>query len=337
MGIIYVDIILYKFVLRGVYMANNCLFDMRITGREEAIKELIAMLKWEGEFKEKGLGRTYSFDADELEETDVVGIYSVTGYGDCAWSILTAMCEEYRKDAPSLESETKRLGLVVEVYSSEPGMCFQEHYLFVKGDVLVNECVDYEEHWVSGYSSLEEYNKEFETDFTEDMLNEDGDVCIGGFGDDYASFEDVTHYFTVKDFLPEKFVFEDLDRNEKEVFHLAAVCKNGDGFYLGDMGSLVRSTDTPFDEPENEFDENGLVVFREFALNGLYFEFEVDGGLSPEATEMLLAESTVIVDSAISDIAKKHLSIDAQIGNANSIKDKQSFDSKDALNNNIEL
>lgn len=176
-------------------MANNCAFDMRITGTEDAIKELIAMLSWQGKFKERGLGRTYSFDAEELEETALPGIYTVTGYGDCAWSILTAMCAEYRKDAPSLESETERLGLVVEVFSSEPGCRFQEHYLFVKGDIKVDDCVDYEEHWVSGYTSLAAYNEEFETNFTEDMLDENGDIYIGGFGEAYANFADVTRYF----------------------------------------------------------------------------------------------------------------------------------------------
>lgn len=176
-------------------MANYCAFDMRITGKEDAIKEFIAMLSWQGEFEDCGLGRTYSFDADELEETAVPGIFAVTGYGDCAWSVLTAMCAEFRGEAPSLESETERLGLVVEVYSSEPGMCFQEHYIFVKGNCILDDSVDYKEHWIEEFDSLEEYNKEYDTDFTEDMVYE-GNVCIGGYGDEYANFADMTQYFT---------------------------------------------------------------------------------------------------------------------------------------------
>lgn len=178
-------------------MANNCDFSMRITGGEAEIKELISMLRWEGDFKENGLGRVYSFDVDsDVLPTDLADVYQVDGFGDCAWSVLTAMCTEYREGAPSLESETKRLGLVVEVYSSEPGCQFQEHYLFVKGDVICSECVDYQEHWVEGHDSLDAYNEENGTSFTEDMVNENGDVCIGGFGDDYGVFEDVSEYFT---------------------------------------------------------------------------------------------------------------------------------------------
>lgn len=181
-------------------MANNCLFDMRITGKEAAIKELIAMLSWQGEFKEKGLGRVFSFDAEELEETAVPGIFVVTGYGDCAWSVLTAMCD-YQERSRSLESESRRLELVVEVFSSEPGVGFQEHFLIDKGNVIESECVDYEEHWIESCGSLEKYNQENDTNFTPDMINENGDVCIGGFGDDYGVFIDASDYFTEKNIL----------------------------------------------------------------------------------------------------------------------------------------
>lgn len=175
-------------------MANNCWFDMRITGGEEQIKELVEMLRWEGKFKNAGLGRVYSFDADEIEKTDIPGVFQVNGSGDCAWSVLTAI-QNYGGRHPSLESETGRLGLVVEVYSSEPGVGFQEHVLIAKGSVIESECLDYQEHWVEGVEGLEAYNRENETNFTADMVNDNGDVCFGGFGDNYGDFEDVSSYF----------------------------------------------------------------------------------------------------------------------------------------------
>lgn len=175
-------------------MANNCCFDMKITGGEEGIKELVSMLRWEGKFKEAGLGRIYSFEADEIEKTNIPGVYQTRGAGDCAWSVLTAM-QNYGGRHPSLESETGRLGLVVEVYSSEPGIGFQEHILIAMGSVIISDCVDYSEHWVEGPEHLEEYNQEYGTDFTPDMLDENGDVCIGGYGDSYGDFADVSEYF----------------------------------------------------------------------------------------------------------------------------------------------
>lgn len=178
-------------------MANNCLFDMKITGKAKSIKELIRMLQWKDEFKNNGLGHIYEFDCDteDIDNKNEDEIVSVEGYGDCAWSVLSAMMREYRGDSPSLESEAERLELVIEVYSSEPGFAFQEHMLFAKEETIINECVDYEEHWVWEFDTIEEYNAEYETNFTEDMVNGDGYICIGGFGDDYGMFEDHMKYF----------------------------------------------------------------------------------------------------------------------------------------------
>lgn len=202
-------------------MANYCSFDMKITGSIDSIEEMIAMLSWEGKFKENGLGRVFSFDAMEVEETDLTGIYTVNGYGDCAWSVLCAMREEYRGEAPSLEGETERLGLVLEVYSSEPGCCFQEHYLFDKGKVVIDDCVDYEEHCIEAYNSLEEYNRENNTNFTEDMINENGDVCIGGFGDKYGEFEEASRFFRAE---------PDVSKFELDELEVCVVYDLGDEF-----------------------------------------------------------------------------------------------------------
>lgn len=168
-------------------MANNCLFDMRISGKRENALELIKMMQWKGEYEHNGLGRIFSCETPYKFEEYKDGYGHIDVFGDCAWSVLCAMMAGYREI--SLESETKRLNLVVEVYSSEPGCCFQEHFVIDRGCVLTSECVDYEEHWVSGYDSLEAYNKDNETNFTEDMINESGDICIGGFGDRYMNWE----------------------------------------------------------------------------------------------------------------------------------------------------
>ena len=169
-------------------MANNCFYDMKITGRKEAISELIQMLKWKGKYENSGLGRTYSCCIIE----GITEIEGDIGYavvcGDCAWSVYTAMMDYHGREH-SLESETERLGLIVEVYSSEPGIGFQEHILIDKGVIEFNDCVDYEEHWVEDYASIEEYNEENDTDFTEDMVDDNGNVCVGGFGGDYGCFQ----------------------------------------------------------------------------------------------------------------------------------------------------
>lgn len=164
-------------------MANNCLFDWKIVGKEENVDELISMMKWEGKFEYDGLGRIYELECTDKSDNgdETVSAY---GYGDCAWSVLTAM-RDYGGRAPSLESETGRLELKIEIYSSEPGCCFQEHVIIDNGKVIEEECVDYEEHWVWEFDTIEEYNKEYGTSFTEDMVDE-GNIYVGGFGDEYG-------------------------------------------------------------------------------------------------------------------------------------------------------
>lgn len=173
-------------------MANNCEYTMRITGRKKNIEELIRMMQWEGEYAHDGLGGVFSCEiADEvpLELAEADDVISVDVCGDCAWSVKSALRKTSSKN---LEGETKRLNLVVEAYSSEPGNQFQEHVLIDRGDVIIDECIDYEEHWVQEYDTIEEYNAEYDTNFTTDMVNDNGDICIGGFGDAYGVFEHFT-------------------------------------------------------------------------------------------------------------------------------------------------
>ena len=172
-------------------MANNCLYDMRVSGKKKNVVELLKMMQREGEFKYDGLGRIFSCDiVDEVpieiaEDNDII---EADVCGDCANSISSAMLSGEGARDICLESETKRLNLVVEAYSVEPGNGFQEHILIDRGEIIIEECVDYEEHDIQDYESVEDYNKENGTDFTEDMVVDEY-VHVGGFGDRYMQFE----------------------------------------------------------------------------------------------------------------------------------------------------
>lgn len=169
-------------------MANNCLFDARLSGKKKNVEEFIKILQHKDEYKADGLGRVFSceVDSEALEFSKDNDIISVDVFGDCAWSIKSSMrSKEWR----NLESETKRLNVVFEAYSSEPGCGFQEHILVDRGEVVIDDCVDYEEYWVDECDTIEEYNAKHNTNFTEDMINDNGDVCFGGFGDQYGQFE----------------------------------------------------------------------------------------------------------------------------------------------------
>lgn len=161
-------------------MANICEFDMKVTGRKEDVLEFVDTLK---------LQAALYFDIDDtFEQGDYM---SVTGFGGCKWSIYSSMRSS--RYSFSLEDMSERLDLVIEAYSKEPGLEFQEHILIDKGEVLIDECVDYEEYFVEeldqeGLRQLCEKTG-LSADEIKDRSDHNGDFTIGGF-DDYGIFRD---------------------------------------------------------------------------------------------------------------------------------------------------
>lgn len=83
-------------------------------------------------------------------------------FGYCAWSVDSCMFgtrHTYYDDfitekhgnkyigfmGTTLPDESRRLNLKIEVYSEEPGCGFMEHYLIDNGEILIEDCVDYQE------------------------------------------------------------------------------------------------------------------------------------------------------------------------------------------------
>ena len=216
-------------------LANNCYYHMRITGERNAIEEFAKIMSWEGPFENDGIGRVYSFE--EVSPMDLYArvngkeIATYEASGDCAWSVQTAMIDA--STDRNLLGEIARLGLAVEIYSSEPGVGFQEHYVIDKGALLIDECVDYEEYWIEGAEP--EYIEELCSDLgiskeeLFDNLNHNGDYTKGGFGDDFANFEDLTHY--IIDSLVKSYELEAFDE-KFTVIPLVNMYVNNDNIYM---------------------------------------------------------------------------------------------------------
>lgn len=128
-------------------MANNCFYDLKAVGTKESLDELVQILQYE--HPELRMYRIFS--AEVYEE----GINSnqdryITACGDVAWSISSSMLRDIspeQEGVTNILTETARLGLVVEIFSSEPGIGFQEHYIIDRGEIQEEECVDYSEYW----------------------------------------------------------------------------------------------------------------------------------------------------------------------------------------------
>lgn len=183
-------------------MAASCSFDLKVAGKEEAVLEFMRAL--EGDSKAGGfswVGAVWAFETENWmtqQGPDGSGLVAMGGVGSCPYSIKYAMREGEPYGFESLEDISKRLGLVVEVFSTEPGNGFQEHFLVNQGEVLIDECVDdYKEYFVEDMSEEEisQLAEKHGISVGELMgkVNCNGEYCTGGI-DGYAEFADLFLY-----------------------------------------------------------------------------------------------------------------------------------------------
>lgn len=176
-------------------MANYCYYTAKAIGSKEAVEEFARILARENEFTNSGIGSATDFEWEPAEKTHAKGIWTIEGQGSCGWSIVSGMMEEGSSDrypVRTLESETERLHIAVELYSSEPSIGFQEHVVIVNGQVMENQCVEYEEYFLeNGLNDLASFNEKHGTACTERDINHNGEICFGGFGERFGDFKEI--------------------------------------------------------------------------------------------------------------------------------------------------
>ena len=151
---------------------------MRITGGEAECKEFYAILKCE---RPQKFDRV--FEADIQCEGNNSGIHFMEISGYCAWSVYESMDDD--NAVTTLQAESDRLGLMIEVYSTEPSNQFAEHIWYINGVRIEDERVKYTEfYWDKcEYPTIDELNAHYGTTYTEDDFDMDGYHIEGGFGE----------------------------------------------------------------------------------------------------------------------------------------------------------
>lgn len=119
-------------------------------------------------------------DGEIIYQESNDGRWETYVYGDVAWSVCSCMMdaplsyysesknEPLREHGTTLEIESRNLDLNVEVFSAEPGCCFAEHILYKKGELLVDECLDYQEYCLDEFETKEEAEEEYGISITDD-------------------------------------------------------------------------------------------------------------------------------------------------------------------------
>lgn len=162
-------------------MPNICNCTMYVIGTSENVAELVKRLKAgynygdeNFEFTSKHFFRIFDvYSIDEYENYAGNVLYAISF--ECAWSVYSCMFEghaTYYSDLGKRYSDRfhgtnicetcKELQLQVEIWSEEPGMSFEEHYVIdTSGNIVIDECISVEYYDV-GYESYEDYLKDNE-------------------------------------------------------------------------------------------------------------------------------------------------------------------------------
>ena len=162
-------------------MANDCYFEMKIKGTRRDCEAWVKRMMYSSE--PNHFYRVYSADVyDYIVNGDEN--WQMFICGECAWSLFACSHNNIAEDEDLFAVNTKELNLVMEAYSSEPGVGFQEHYIYDHGECKVSEEVDYAEYYYAEdeFDSFDDFKAEFSLpeSLTEDDLD-DGVYRVGGY------------------------------------------------------------------------------------------------------------------------------------------------------------
>ena len=142
-------------------MANMCYFILKAVGKKKDLNEFNTII---GNIDEGNTSKNRHFfcvNCPNLTTLEIINkakndnsITEVIFSGFCNWSIYDSMCKGigtyYNRSnsimKTNLEDISKELNLEIEAFSEEPGCAIQEHMLFIKGDWLINDCIDYQKN-----------------------------------------------------------------------------------------------------------------------------------------------------------------------------------------------
>lgn len=173
-------------------MANICDFSMCVKGSRNDIENFYNALIQKGNIY-MGRGAEAEINYDNEESKAFID-------GWCKWSVQSALIDNaismreqpdiwYFEDEVNvkelefitLSEACDRWNLIVEVYSEECGCGFQEHYIIKKGNIEVDECIDWNEYFLNDYETKKEAEENLEIEITDEEWENLDVISRGGF------------------------------------------------------------------------------------------------------------------------------------------------------------
>lgn len=164
-------------------MPNICIGTVKVRGYKDNVEEFTRIIqskydydKPDMEFHKPHFWRV--FEA-YIASYETYGLLAVAEYDiSCAWSVAACMLPgkfSYYDDTKDgingiktygthLLEIGKKLNLDVEIFSSEPGVGFQEHYRIQSGIMCEDECTEYHELYIGEYETYQDLIDDYEGD-----------------------------------------------------------------------------------------------------------------------------------------------------------------------------
>ena len=140
-------------------MANYCQYEMKIKGTRENCEQWLKRMR---SYDEPNHFFRLFKPVCITEEGGSGSEHYMILYGDCAWSLESCCRTSGYSGGKDLFAENSReLNITMEAYSEEPGIGFQEHFIYRNGECIADECVDWAEwYWdKSEYPSFELFKR----------------------------------------------------------------------------------------------------------------------------------------------------------------------------------
>lgn len=162
-------------------MPNTCYYEMKVRGTKKNCEEWYRKMQSDDDpDRFRRIFAAMIYDEWGTEED-----YYMLISGDCAWSLDTCCRSSGYAGRDLFEINSRQLNVTMEAYSEEPGIGFQEHYIYKRGKCLASDCVDYGEWFYDKeyYENFEEFKEacKLSDSVTEDDLDEGGYYKEGGF------------------------------------------------------------------------------------------------------------------------------------------------------------
>lgn len=164
-------------------MPNICIGTVKVRGYKDNVEEFTRIIQSNYDYSKPDLDfhkpHFWRIFEAYIASYETYGLLAVAEYDiSCAWSVAVCMLPgkfSYYADTKDgingvktygthLLEIGKKLNLDVEIFSSEPGMGFQEHYRIQSGIMCEDECTEYHELYIGEYETYQDLIDDYKGD-----------------------------------------------------------------------------------------------------------------------------------------------------------------------------